>query len=227
VPRPPIALLLAALASLALAAGCGDDDSGSAGDDRAGGEAQECRDAQVPAPRRDGGERRPASQLDPARTHDVTFRTSCGDFTVRLDVEQSPRAAASVAGLVRRGFYDDTSFHRIVPGFVIQGGDPTGTGMGGPGYQTVDQPPRGATYAPGVFAMAKAANDPPGAAGSQFYVVSGPQASTLPPDYAIVGEVVEGMDTVARIDAQGDPNSGGTGVPLRPVVVERATLRTS
>ena len=180
----------------------------------------------APAPKEDGGQTRPTEDLDPSQTYDVKFETSCGDFTVRLDVAQSPNTTASVASLVENGFYDGTTFHRIVPDFVIQGGDPTGTGTGGAGYKTVDKPPADASYTRGVVAMAKTATEPAGTSGSQFYVVSGADAG-LPADYAILGKVVEGMDTVKRIGAEGDPSSGGTGTPLRSIVIEKASLSTS
>lgn len=222
--------LLATAALLALA-GCGDDDAGSGQAVGGGGggtaAAQDvCRDVQAPAPKPDGGQRPPRDELDASRTYDVTFDTSCGDFTVRLDVGQSPRTTASFASLARSGFYDDTTFHRIVPGFVIQGGDPTGTGTGGPGYKTRDRPPPQARYTRGVVAMAKTAAEPPGTSGSQFYVVTGADAG-LEPDYAIIGKVVDGMDAVERIEGLGDPNSGGTGTPRRPVVVEDAGVDVS
>ncbi|MEX1142355.1 MAG: peptidylprolyl isomerase [Thermoleophilaceae bacterium] len=226
-PRALSSLLVAALLLL-VAAGCGDDDPGS--DGSGGGGAQQadsgeqaCREVEAPAPKADGAQRRPRADLDPSRTYDVAFRTSCGEFTVRLDVEGAPDTTASFAALARSGFYDDTTFHRIVPGFVIQGGDPTGTGTGGPGYKTRDRPPASARYTRGVVAMAKTATEPPGTAGSQFYVVTGADAG-LPPEYAIVGEVVDGMDTVERIESLGDPASGGAGTPLRPVVIEEAAL---
>ena len=125
---------------------------------------------------------------------------------------------------MRKGFFDGTRFHRIVPGFVIQGGDPTGSGTGGPGYSTVDKPPRNAKYTKGVVAMAKTQAEKPGTAGSQFYVVTGPDAG-LPPDYAIIGKVTKGMDAVQAIGKLGDPASGGTGTPLQSVVIEKATVR--
>jgi cyclophilin family peptidyl-prolyl cis-trans isomerase len=220
-----LTLILTALALLVFA-GCGDDDSGSDDGDKATTAAQTCRNVEAPAPRPDGGEKKPAEKLDPSGTYDVEFQTSCGDFTVRLDVEQAPNTTASFASLVRKGFYDNTTFHRIVPGFVIQGGDPTGTGTGGPGYKTVDKPPADARYTQGVVSMAKTQNEPAGTSGSQVYVVSGADAG-LPPDYAIIGTVTDGLDTVKRIEKLGDPNSGGTGAPLRPVVIEKATLSES
>jgi cyclophilin family peptidyl-prolyl cis-trans isomerase len=221
-------LAILALAALLVVAGCGDEDDSGSEKATGGGStapaAQKCRNVEAPAPKQDGGQSKPKAKLDPSATHDVTFQTSCGDFTVRLDVEGAPNTAASFASLARKGFYDDTVFHRIVPGFVIQGGDPTGSGSGGPGYKTVDEPPADAAYTRGVVSMAKTGAEAPGTSGSQFYVVTGADAG-LPPDYAIVGEVVEGMDTVRRIEKLGDPN--GSEQPLRPVVVERATVSGS
>jgi peptidyl-prolyl cis-trans isomerase B (cyclophilin B) len=107
-----------------------------------------------------------------------------------------------------------------VPGIVIQGGDPTGTGTGGPGYSTVDPPPRGTKYTKGVVAMAKTQNEPPGTAGSQFYVVTGADAG-LPPDYAVIGKVTQGLSTVDRIGRLGDQSEQ----PTQPVVVYAITAR--
>jgi peptidyl-prolyl cis-trans isomerase B (cyclophilin B) len=121
---------------------------------------------------------------------------------------------------VKKGFFDGTIFHRIVPGFVIQGGDPTGTGTGGPGYSTVDVPPSDARYTKGVVAMAKAGNEPPGTAGSQFFVVTAEDAR-LPPEYALLGKVTSGMDVVEKIGTLGDPQ---TEQPTKRIVIEKATL---
>jgi cyclophilin family peptidyl-prolyl cis-trans isomerase len=215
------------LALVALTAGaCGDDDEPAPAkpEPRAQEDGAEgCREVEQPAPRPDGGERPPGRRLAADRVYEIVFSTSCGDFTVRLDQRTSPRTAASVAALARSGFYDGTTFHRIVPGFVIQGGDPTGQGTGGPGYSTRDVPPPDTVYSEGVVAMAKTAAEPPGTAGSQFYVVTAADAG-LPPEYAVLGEVVKGRQTVAAIGALGDPTSGGAGTPLQPVVVERAKL---
>jgi len=154
----------------------------------------------------------------------VKVDTSCGSFTIRLDQKTAPNTAASFASLADKGFYDGTIFHRIVPGFVIQGGDPTGTGTGGPGYSVVDKPPEDAKYTRGVVAMAKTGDEPPGTAGSQFYVVTGQDAG-LPAEYALLGKVVKGMDVAMKIDALGDPQSAGEGTPLQTVVIEKATLK--
>jgi peptidyl-prolyl cis-trans isomerase B (cyclophilin B) len=159
-------------------AACGDDDDQSADekDSTAAPAAEQqpgkCKDVEQPAPRDGGGQEKPDKPLDASKTYEVELQTSCGSFTIRLDQKTSPNAAASFAGLARNGFFDDTIFHRIVPGFVIQGGDPTASGTGGPGYSTRDPVPASAAYKPGVVAMAKAGNEPAGTAGSQFFVVT-------------------------------------------------------
>jgi len=183
-----------------------------------------CKDVEQPSPRADGGEKKPQKPLAPGKTYEVVMTTSCGAFTIRLDQKTSPKAAASFAALARSGFFDDTIFHRIVPGFVIQGGDPTAGGSGGPGYSTRDAVPADAAYGPGVVAMAKAGNEPAGTAGSQFFVVTGASAG-LTPDYALLGKVTNGMDVVHAIEKLGDPASGGVGTPLQSVVIEGTKVR--
>jgi cyclophilin family peptidyl-prolyl cis-trans isomerase len=211
------------LAALALA-GCGGDDGEEAAPTTVPPAATQtaagCRDVEQPEPHPPGTLEAPTAVLDVEQTYLLTFRTSCGDFVVRLDPKASPRTSASFLALARRDFFDGTFFHRIVPGFVIQGGDPTGTGTGGPGYTTVDTPAAGTTYTRGVVAMAKTAAEAPGTAGSQFFVVTADDAG-LPPEYAVVGRVVEGLDVVARIGLLGDPN---TEHPTRPVVVDDVTV---
>ena len=223
-------LLMLALCSLALAA-CGSDgaeesppDEAEAPAAQASAPAGDCKEVEAPKPGKEGKERKPMSNLDPEKTYEVKVDTSCGSFTIRLDQKAAPNTAASFAALADKGFYDKTIFHRIVPGFVIQGGDPTGTGTGGPGYSVVDKPAENATYTRGVVAMAKTGDEPPGTAGSQFYVVTGQDAG-LPPEYALLGKVVKGMDVAMKIDALGDPQSGGEGTPLQTVVIEKATLK--
>jgi len=214
--------LLAVLVALVFLAGCGggDDDSSSAGGDTT--EVTECADVDAPGARDPQPSEAPTDELDAATTHTLTFDTSCGSFTVTLDPEQAPKTAASLVALANAGYFDETIFHRVVPGFVIQGGDPTQSGAGGPGYSTVDVPESGSAYTQGVVAMAKSGVEAPGTAGSQFFVVTGADAG-LPPDYAIVGEVTEGMDTVLRIDALGV----GDGPPSQPVVVNTVTVGES
>ena len=225
--RPSLA---AALCLLALAgAGCGSDDEESPKSDpgataptpaTTGG----CQGVKAPRRKPEGAEQRPDGPLASGKSYSVRLETSCGDFTIGLDPRSAPQASASFVALARKGFFDDTVFHRIVPGFVIQGGDPTGTGMGGPGYSTVDRPPRDVAYTAGVVAMAKTEAEPAGTAGSQFYVVTGQDAG-LPPDYAVLGKVTQGIEVTRRIGELGDPASGGSGTPTKPVVIEKATVR--
>jgi cyclophilin family peptidyl-prolyl cis-trans isomerase len=168
-----------------------------------------CKRVKQPAPKPNGGAKKPTKPLDASKTWTLTFNTNCGAFTVKLDLKGAPHATASMVSLAKAGFFKNTIFHRIVPGFVIQGGDPTGKGTGGPGYSTRDKPPRNARYTRGVVAMAKTAQESPGTAGSQFYVVTGADAG-LPPDYAIIGKVVKGLPVVLRIGMLGDANEQPT-----------------
>jgi len=164
---------------------------------------------------------KPTAALDPSKTYDVTLETNCGTITMKLDVKDSPKTTASFVSLVRRHYFISTIFHRIIPGFVIQGGDPTGTGSEGPGYKTVEAPPKSTKYTEGVVAMAKTQTEAAGTAGSQFFIVIGPDAATLTPDYALLGNVTDGLDVAKRIGNFGDPN---TGSPLRLIEIEKATV---
>lgn len=217
------ALVLLALALALAGCGGGDDepettDAATTAASGSGG----CRSVEQSEPKPDGGQTPPTEALDPAKMYDLVFETNCGSFTIRLDQTLAPKTAASLVSLAESGFFDATRFHRVVPGFVVQGGDPTGTGTGGPGYKTVDVPPPGSTYTEGVVAMAKAGFEPPGTSGSQFFVVTGADAG-LPPEYAIVGTVTDGLDTVKLIDGLGI----GDGPPTEPVVVEKVTVSES
>ena len=218
-----IPLLLALLlASAALLAACGSsDDTGTTEADSTSG-GSPCESVDAPPAKKDAD--LPAPKDDEPTAAGVTFDTSCGSFTVTFD-DRAPKTAASFQYLAEEGFYDDTVFHRVVPGFVIQGGDPLGTdpakaGTGGPGYSVDEKPPSDLSYTKGIVAMAKSQVEPPGRSGSQFYVVTGADAG-LPPDYALVGEVTDGMDTVEAIDALGTP--GADGPPTQTVVIESAT----
>lgn len=181
-----------------------------------------CERVRAPAPREDEDRNAPGEPLGEDATYTATVRTNCGNFAFELDTEAAPKAAASFAALARDGYFEDTVFHRIVPGFVIQGGDPTATGAGGPGYKTKDRPPPDTTYGKGVVAMAKAADEDPGTAGSQFYVVTADDAG-LPPEYAVLGKVTSGMDVVERIGMLGDSSEQ----PTQPVVIESVQIAGS
>jgi peptidyl-prolyl cis-trans isomerase B (cyclophilin B) len=214
------------LATLVFAAGCGGG-SDEASSDTGGATTttvSECADVQAPDARTPDAATAPTEALDASKTYTLTFDTSCGSFTVTLDQELAPKTAASLVALAEDGYFDDTIFHRVVSGFVIQGGDPTQSGSGGPGYSTVDVPPSDAGYTKGVVAMAKSGVEAPGTAGSQFFVVTG-EDTGLPAEYAIVGEVTDGMDTVERIDALGIP--GGDGPPTQAVVVNSVIVGES
>ena len=179
-----------------------------------------CKAVPKPKAKPDGKLAKPSTKLDPAKTYIATVTTNCGSFAFKLDVKDAPNASASIDYLAGKKFFDGTVFHRIVPGFVIQGGDPTGSGTGGPGYSTVDKPPSSTKYTKGVVAMAKTGDEPAGTAGSQFFVVTGADAS-LPPDYAAVGKITKGLDVVERIGQLGDQ----TEQPTFDVVIQ--SLRVS
>jgi cyclophilin family peptidyl-prolyl cis-trans isomerase len=183
-------------------------------------DADGCHAIKTPTPAKRRAPK-PTTALDPSKIYDVTLVTNCGTISFELDVKDSPKTTASFVSLVRRGFFLGTIFHRIIPGFVIQGGDPTGTGSEGPGYETVDKPPTSTKYTEGVVAMAKTASEAPGTSGSQFFIVVGPDASSLTPDYALLGTVTKGLDVAKRIATFGDPS---TGQPLRLIVIEKATV---
>lgn len=224
--RRAITASLALLAVGVSACGGSKHTTGAAQSSSAQSSAGGCAHVNQPPPRPPGKQPKPTATLDPHKTWRLTVDTSCGSFTIQLDLKTAPHAAASMVSLARGGYFDNTIFHRIVPGFVIQGGDPTATGSGGPGYSTVDPPPRGARYTQGVVAMAKTQSEPRGTAGSQFYVVTGADAQ-LPPDYAVLGKVASGLDTVGRIGALGDPSTGDQGTPTAIVIIRDVKVQSS
>jgi len=160
--------------------------------------------------------------LDSKKHYTVQMKTSCGEIDIALDVVHSPKTSNSFAFLVAQKFYDGLVFHRISPNFVIQGGDPKGNGQGGPGYQVVEAPPSTFKYKKGTVAMAKGGADPPGASGSQFFVVSTDHGeSVLTPDYAVLGTVTKGMDVVGKITGLA---TGDMTPPKAYAYIETATL---
>jgi peptidyl-prolyl cis-trans isomerase B (cyclophilin B) len=187
--------------------------------------ALECASVSAPAPRGAQDVRKPTLTLDPVKRYVVSLTTNCGTIQIQLDVRQAPRTTASFAYLVKRGFYDDLTFHRVAAGFVIQGGDPNGDGSGGPGYEIVEPPPSNLHYTFGTVAMAKTGSDPAGTSGSQFFIVTAADAP-LPPQYALVGNVVgsfAGVERIAKLPT--DPPQDGA--PKTPVVISSATLSSS
>jgi cyclophilin family peptidyl-prolyl cis-trans isomerase len=188
-----------------------------------------CHTVPVPPPKGPQHLAVPHLRLDPSRTYTVTVATNCGTFAFTLDVKQSPNTSASFYYLVKRGFFNGLTFHRVVAGFVIQGGDPTGTGGGGPGYTVVEAPPPDTQYVQGDVAMAKTQVQPAGASGSQFFVVTAAnatQSAGLTPDYALLGKVVTGIAVVDMIDSL-PTTPQGDGAPTPSVVMSSVTVSSS
>ncbi len=228
----PLTLLLTTLALGLTACGSGGDQTTPASKPAASAstpaqpEAPAAADASCAKKDEASGDRAqpcPTPTLIDGKPNVVTFKTSQGSFAVTLDTKRAPITSNSVAYLVKQKFYDGLVFHRVVPKFVIQGGDPLGdtpnAGTGGPGYQVTEPPPADQTYTRGVVAMAKGGADPPGASGSQFFVVSAPDVG-LPAEYALVGKVTEGLSVVDKITALGE----GDGPPRKTVTITSATL---
>jgi peptidyl-prolyl cis-trans isomerase B (cyclophilin B) len=228
-------LLALVLASVLVAAGCGSSDkpktqstakpkpATAAQTDTAPAQKVGCQKVPAPKAKAEGKLSKPTATLDASKTYTATVDTSCGTFDIVLDVKQAPKTSASFASLADKKFYNDTTFHRVIQGFVDQGGDPTGTGNGGPGYKVVEAPPKSIQYTQGVVAMAKTQIEDDGTSGSQFFVVAGPDAQ-LPPQYALLGKVSKGMDVVQAINAV---PTGPTDQPLDPVVIKSITVKAS
>ena len=179
-----------------------------------------CAEVEAP-PVKDTETPKPKGKLDPAKKNVVTLKTSCGTIVIKLDAKTYPKTANAVATLVKNGYWDNTSFHRVVPDFVIQGGDPTGSGSGGPSWKVVEAPKKTEKYPEGTLAMAKTADDPIGTTQSQFFIMVG--SNGLPPEYAVAGRVLSGMKVATAIEALGS----GDGPPSRPAVVLKATFKAS
>jgi peptidyl-prolyl cis-trans isomerase B (cyclophilin B) len=217
-----VAVALAACGSDKHAATPGADGTAAAADAPPATTAAGCRQVRAPRPKPAQHLSKPARQLSPSKAWVVHLQTNCGAVEIRLDVKRAPKTASSFASLVQRGLYDGLTFHRIVPGFVVQGGDPLGTGSGGPGYTVVERPPTDLRYTRRVVAMAKTQVERPGTSGSQFFIVTAEDAG-LPPEYALVGQVTGSFAAVARMEAT--PHNPDE-TPVAPVVIEKASLRT-
>ncbi len=144
--------------------------------------------------------------LDPDKTYTWRLDTSCGQIDIALDVARAPKTANSIVFLTRKHFYDGLTFHRNVPDFVIQGGDPLGNGTGSAGYKVEEAPPEDLKYDVGVVAMAKGNAEAAGTSSSQFFIMVG-TSTPLPPQYALAGKVTSGMDVAQKIvkAAPGEP----------------------
>jgi cyclophilin family peptidyl-prolyl cis-trans isomerase len=194
----------------------------SGGDDEGSGtaSAEGCEQVEKPKPKHISL-KAPKQTVKRGEELSARIETSCGDFTIALDSKRAPKTVNSFVYLSEKAFYDGLAFHRISPGFVIQGGDPVGNGTGGPGYSVDEKPPANLSYTKGTVAMAKTSAEPPGRSGSQFFVVLAPDAG-LPPEYALVGKVSEGMDVVDRIGELGDVQ---TEQPTKKVTIESIDIR--
>lgn len=234
-----------------LVAGCGDDDDTAGGSTAppaaaatptnapaaaatpAAGDAAAAPADADGCPAADGSSARvtqfdaaPPMCIDPAKTYTATVATNLGEFTVALDTTAAPNAVNNFVVLARFHYFDGTPCHRIIPGFMAQCGDPTGTGRGGPGYRFDDElPASSAAYTFGSVAMANAG---PNTQGSQFFVVTATGGYPLPPSYTVFGQVTASDTTLAALDAAGNPDRAANGVPpLTPVTIESVTITES
>jgi cyclophilin family peptidyl-prolyl cis-trans isomerase len=200
------------VAAILLSRSGGDDDSSTTAS------ADGCKEVEAPAAKKISL-KAPAQAVKKGEALTAVVETSCGTFDIALDSSRAPKTVNSFVYLSEKGFYDNLDFPRIAPGFVIQGGSPSGTTVGGPGYTVVEKPPANLSYTKGIVAMAKSAAEPPGSSGSQFYVVTATDAG-LPPEYALVGKVDKGYDVVERIDKLGTPAE----TPKQTVLIEKITI---
>lgn len=196
-------LAATAIAALALApalAGCGSSDSGATS-----ANAKSWSSA-------------PPMTINRNATYTAHLATSKGDITIALDPKRAPTTVNNFVFLAKQGFYDGLTFHRVIPGFVIQGGDPQGTGSGGPGYQFADELPQAGDYEVGSVAMANAG---PNTNGSQFFIITGSDGAALPPAYSLFGTVAKGQ-AVANAISKTAP--AGSEAPDPPVVITKVTI---
>jgi cyclophilin family peptidyl-prolyl cis-trans isomerase len=162
----------------------------------------------------------PPDCLEAGVGYQAVVETNVGEFTIELEPESAPIATNNFVFLARNLYFDDTECHRIIPDFVVQCGDPTATGTGGPGYTIADEPPEPGRYQLGSIAMARTPE--PDSAGSQFFIVTGPAGTALPPEYALFGQVVDGYDTtVSAMAAAGTP---GQGVPSETIEIRSVRI---
>lgn len=162
--------------------------------------------------------------IDVAKTYTADIVTNFGEMSVEFDAERAPLTVNSFVTLARYHYFDGTECHRAIPGFVVQCGDPTATGTGGPGYQFSDELPEAGEYQIGSLAMA---NSGPNTQGSQFFIITGDQGAALPPQYSLFGDVIAGLDsTVSDLDAVANPESNGV-PPLEQIIIESVTITES
>jgi cyclophilin family peptidyl-prolyl cis-trans isomerase len=159
--------------------------------------------------------------IDPAKTYTALLKTSKGDLTVKFDPVKAPGTVNNFVALALNKYFDGVPCHRIIPSFVVQCGDPTGSGTGGPGYKFADELPQQGEYKIGSLAMA---NSGPNTNGSQFFIITGQQGVDLPPSYSLFGEVTAGADTTLKaLDAVGS----AAGTPSEAILIQSVTITVS
>ncbi len=200
-------VLLGSLMLAVALTGCGSPAPESTGTSGAGASADtvECPPVEGSSDRVTRFSAPPPMCIDPKKTYTANVVTDAGAFTITLDAAKAPTTVNNFVVLSRYHFYDGVVFHRVIKGFMAQGGDPEGTGSGGPGYEFKDELPQAGQYTVGSVAMANAG---PNTNGSQFFIVTGDKGVSLQPDYSLFGQVSEGMETVRAIEADGTTGEG-------------------
>ncbi len=202
-----------------------DDDAGAATDNSPPTTAEvDLTPVDPECPPEDGSDTRvvqftsaPPMCIDDTATYEAVFDTSEGSFTIEMDAATAPATVNNFVFLARYHYYDGVAFHRIIPGFVVQGGDAVGDligggpGTGGPGYSFADELPEEGAYQIGSVAMA---NSGPDTNGSQFFIITGDNGASLPPQYSLFGTVTSGMDTVEALESLGTDSGAPTTVPV-------------
>ncbi len=180
-----------------------------------------CPESDGSSPKRQRFDEPPQMCIDPGKQYTATMETSLGSMTIHLDAATAPKTVNNFVTLARYHYYDGVVFHRIINGFMCQGGDPDGTGRGGPGYRFEDELPRPGRYEIGSLAMANAG---PNTNGSQFFIVSGPSGVGLPAQYSLFGKVVSGLDV---LDEMQQVKTDRNDRPLTDVVISSVTISES
>jgi cyclophilin family peptidyl-prolyl cis-trans isomerase len=208
-----VALLVAALTVALVAAG------GASGGSPEVASVSRCKEADQPLahPKR---HTRPPQTVAPTDRLVAYIETNCGQFQIKLDAKRAPTIVNSFVYLARAGYYNGLRFDRVIPNFVVEGGDPTAKGLGGPGYSVTEPPPAGYKYHVGSVLMARTLREPAGRAGSDFFVVVG-RARYIEHEYALLGEVKAGMNTVERIAALGQKDE----TPSQVIRIDRIRIK--
>jgi peptidylprolyl isomerase/peptidyl-prolyl cis-trans isomerase B (cyclophilin B) len=183
--------------------------------------AASCPNADGSSPKTTKFPAAPGLCINPTKKYTAEMKTNKGTMTIELDAKKAPKTVNNFVYLSRYHYYDGVSFHRIIPGFVVQGGDPLGTGAGDPGYKFADELPKAGQYEVGSLAMANAG---PNTNGSQFFIIVGDQGVQLPPKYSLFGKVTSGIEVAKALEAVG---SEGAGTPKEPVQMDSVTITES